>query len=330
MIKYERINDQIKNKGADELTEMAIDGLIENLCADLKQSKQQIEDKGGLIIRICKIAKQLLFQNEVVAEFLLEKDGFFEELFLIYKEILPEQVFKGFANILVTMIDSNSNELRLAMKQEKFVTPVVHFLQSKDEYVVIVVVLHLCFILIQMKETGDLQQKDEFLGIMQRNKGLDFLVQLINNPNIERKNIKKYAAIIICSLHKGETMQDEFRNIVIKTLKQNLGDDNNDKESVQFSALALARLAESEGNHADIVTDDFSAVLRKIISSTDPRTIDQGLILTLNLLHYGSDQVKEKVRDAVPWDEVREMMHNGDAKLKETAELLDQWMAIII
>ncbi|KAA6345021.1 MAG: hypothetical protein EZS28_052196 [Streblomastix strix] len=108
---------------------------------------------------------------------------------------------------------------------------------------------------------------------------------------------KGCCAIAISFLHKAMLLPDEFRGAMIEILKR---------------------------NHSDIISGNFATVLNKCISDTDTYTYDHGLILALNLLRFGSEDVQQKVKEGVPIERVRNLMTNLDDKIQLTAELLNQ------
>ncbi|KAA6373609.1 MAG: hypothetical protein EZS28_030864 [Streblomastix strix] len=97
-------------------------------------------------------------------------------------------------------------------------------------------------------------------------------------------------------------MPDEFRKIVIEQLK--LAAQHKSQFIVDYSAVVLAGLAECVDNHTDIVAEIIPNTLRKYISEDEYLQIDQGMMLSLNLLYYNTDEIKEKVIEGIPRERV--------------------------
>ncbi|KAA6367372.1 MAG: hypothetical protein EZS28_037101 [Streblomastix strix] len=280
--------------------------------AILEKGRQNINNDGGLILVTLKLAQDLLNDSRVDIDAQMKKGIFFDQLFKFFEEIPHEQIIDEFAFILVAIIDVTTDAQKLKMKKERYLQPLIHHLNCSDEFVLVDVTLFLTYIVIQQKETGEIQQYNEIRHFFIKNGGLELLIKIFKNENIQREDIKKNCAFIIGSLHKAQKIPSEYRSAVIVFLKGMFSDEDN--EYVYLSALTLAQLAECK-----------------------VKIIDQGLMLALNLLNYGSKSVIQKVQQAVPWNAVRDIIQNAeDASDDEeqesyvwSAKLLDEWMSFV-
>lgn len=143
---------------------------------------------------------------------------------------------------------------------------------------------------------------------------MDKIVKLFQDETLENKTTKIHIAIIIASYYKAMKVPDEYRERVISTLKET--PDEDDAVIVRLSAFSLVKLAECEGLHnwriiiillliilyfklynsidnvSDIASGNIETLLRKFISRNNLETANMGMILALNLLYHGSDQIK--------------------------------------
>ncbi|KAA6393821.1 MAG: hypothetical protein EZS28_010652 [Streblomastix strix] len=121
-------------------------------------------------------------------------------------------------------------------------------------------------------------------------------------------------------------MPDCFRKNVIEVLK--FGVQDKDQYIVGQSAHVLAGLAECEDNHSDIVAEIIPNILRKYISGDQYLQIEQGMMLALNLLFYGTDEVKEKVIEGIPRERVLDFAEYEDNqhRIIYTAKQLYEWI----
>ncbi|KAA6368862.1 MAG: hypothetical protein EZS28_035612 [Streblomastix strix] len=151
----------------------------------------------------------------------------------------------------------------------------------------------------------------------------------MKNNNFQRKEINLFAAVIIGSTYKASKMPDEFRRIVIEQLK--LAAQHKDKYIAGLSALILVGLSECVDNHTDIIAEIIPNILRKYISEGEHQLVNQGMMLALNLLYYGSDETKEKVIEAIPKESIAQFLRqiNDQNGLIFAARLLNEWIQFI-
>ncbi|KAA6376019.1 MAG: hypothetical protein EZS28_028453, partial [Streblomastix strix] len=328
MILFEQIKQEICGKTKEEKTILARTGFMEDIITVLKEGKNQIEDKGGLVILAINVAQDLIRMNQQLVQLELDDGEFFDDLFQFYQELQPDQIYNDFVFILVSLADATSDLQKLAMKKIDFINPFIHLLQCTDEDSLIYIILHVTVTLTQMKENGQIKQQDEFLEVMKENGGLDRLIQIAQNDKIQRKGIKQYAAITIASLHKAMKLPDEFRVTIVDSLKQMSNDKN--KVFIFLSALALSRIAECEDNHTDIISGDFETALKNYIQIIDIGVNDYGIMLALNLLQFGSKETQNKVGNGVPWQDLYDIILDvTDESILQSAILLDQWKLAI-
>ncbi|KAA6396391.1 MAG: hypothetical protein EZS28_008087 [Streblomastix strix] len=205
----------------------------------------------------------------------------------------------------------NQQSQKLTMKQEKYFQPLIHLLKCEDdEDVLVYITLFMALFIVNMKHSGQIGQKDEFLSVMEKIGGLQQLVKIfVNDDADQNQEIKKYVSIVIGQLHKAQKVPDQFRSALIDSLKQMAFD--KDDEFVYLSGLVLARLSECNENIADIVAGDLDFI-EQYISRTAYSTIEQGMLLALNLLNFGSEDVKNKVKAAVPRNIVRQLIRSQE------------------
>ncbi|KAA6375173.1 MAG: hypothetical protein EZS28_029301 [Streblomastix strix] len=310
----------------------------------LKDAKDKIEDKGGLVITVLEVAKELIFQDNDFIPLSVdfgEDNEFIDSLFQFQDALSPEQATGTFTQILIYIMYGMEKELQ-DMKRDKYIIPLVKLLQihpNKNDLYDIT-----CFIsrvVTSFEETGKIQINESLLDIFVENGGLEKLVNYLKDDEIENERIKQHLAVIIGSLHKAVKIPDDFREVVINNLKS-LPEDDDDDELIHLQVASLSRLAENEENHEDIISGNFSENLIKYISSEVEDIVDQEMMLALNLLQFGSQQVRLKVKEGVPWDVVKQLQYNeinieddeddddnDQKKVKITAELLDQWIISI-
>ncbi|KAA6367729.1 MAG: hypothetical protein EZS28_036743 [Streblomastix strix] len=102
-----------------------------------------------------------------------------------------------------------------------------------------------------------------------------------------------------------------------------------DLEIVRLSAIALSMLAESEQNHTDIITGGFPNIISRFLTYENIKVIYSGLTLALNLIYFGSEQTKQKVKQAAPLNIVRQLTQSRYQNDAMTAQLLDEWIQFI-
>ncbi|KAA6375336.1 MAG: hypothetical protein EZS28_029136 [Streblomastix strix] len=103
----------------------------------------------------------------------------------------------------------------------------------------------------------------------------------------------------------------------------------NDEEIVRLSVNVLSILAECEQNHTDIIAGGFPNIISRFQTCYDLRIIYPGLTLALNLIYFGSEQTKQKVKQAVPLNIVRQLTQIRYQNDDMTAQLLDEWIQFI-
>ncbi|KAA6389219.1 MAG: hypothetical protein EZS28_015251 [Streblomastix strix] len=145
----------------------------------------------------------------------------------------------------------------------------------------------------------------------------DFIAQAIQATSLN-KRIKFAISVKI---------PDEIRATVIEEIKQMAVSENN--EIAFLSADVLPMLAENEENHNDIIAEGFPNTISKLLTCGNPKVAYQGLTLALNLLYFGSDLAKQKVKQAVPLNIVRQLTQEGDQNAALTAQLLVDQLLII-
>ncbi|KAA6372815.1 MAG: hypothetical protein EZS28_031659 [Streblomastix strix] len=308
MMKFEKLKKEIVGKSKNEITRLARDGLMEEIHSILREAKSNVEDNGGLVLVVCDVAQSLFKLNGELMKHELSENGFIDLLFQYYEAVLPSQFMIKYCDHLSVFILLVQYSDNLFLKKEKYLNPFIRFLDCKAESELSRILLTLIVILSPVNETGQIQQKDETRCFMEYNGALNHLIQIFLHYQSTFNMGKVCCAIAISFLHKAMLLPDEFRGAVIEILKTN----------------ALKRLAENCGNHSDIISGNFATVLNKCISDTDTYIYDHGLILALNLLRFGSEDVQQKVKEGVPIERVRNLMTNRNDRIQLSAELLNQ------
>ncbi|KAA6377154.1 MAG: hypothetical protein EZS28_027318 [Streblomastix strix] len=294
MKKFEKLEKEIIGKSENERTRLARDGLLEEICTILREAKSNVEDNGGLVLTVCDVAEAIFRYNVELMEQELSENGFINILFQYYEAVLPSQFMIKYCDHLSIFIPLVQYSDNLFLKKEKYLNPLIQFLDCKVEVEISKILLQLIAILSPVNETGQIQQKDEIRSFMENNGTLDHLIQIFLHYQFTNNIGKGCCAIAIGFLHKAMQIPDEFR-----------------------------------GNHIDIISGNFAYILNKCISDTDSQTQDHGLTLALNLLRFGSEDVQQKVKEGVPIERVRNLMTNRNHKIAMAAELLNQWIAAI-
>ncbi|KAA6353455.1 MAG: hypothetical protein EZS28_051018 [Streblomastix strix] len=105
----------------------------------------------------------------------------------------------------------------------------------------------------------------------------------------------------------------------------------NDQDIVHVSTSVLSVLAENEKNRNDIIAEGFPNTMFRLLTHNNTMVAFQGLTLALNLLYFGSDSTKQKVKQAVPLNVVCQLTHemgqNDDDVM--TAQLLIDWLLFL-
>ncbi|KAA6397298.1 MAG: hypothetical protein EZS28_007172 [Streblomastix strix] len=325
MMKFEKLKKEIVWKSKNETTRLARDGLMEEIHSILREAKSNVEDNGGLILVVCDVAEVIFDLNVELMKQELSENRFIDLLFQFYEAVLPSQFMHQYGGHLTTFIPLVKIFDKLYLKKEKYINPLIRFLDCKAEIELSKILLSLVAILSPVNETGQIQQKDEIRSFMENNGALNHLIRIFLHYQFTNNIGKGCCAIAIGFLHKAMQIPDEFRGAVIEILKQII--ENKEKINMIFpqeSANALSKLAENCGNHTDIISGNFTTVLYKCISDTYLQTQDYGLILALNLLRFGSEDVQQKVKEGVPIERVRNLMTNRNDEIQLTAELLNQ------
>ncbi|KAA6348690.1 MAG: hypothetical protein EZS28_051968 [Streblomastix strix] len=180
-----------------------------------------------------------------------------------------------------------------------------------------------------MDQSGEIQQQNKIRSVFEKIEALPQLLKIMKNNNFEDEDINLYTTAIIGSLYKASKLPDEFRRIVIEQL--NLAAQHKDKYIAGLSALVFTGLVECVDNHSDIVAEIIPHTLQKYINEDEYYPVDQGMMLAINLLQYGSDETKQKVIQAVPKERVSEWAEQNEDQrgLMFAAKLLNEWIRFI-
>ncbi|KAA6388008.1 MAG: hypothetical protein EZS28_016465 [Streblomastix strix] len=332
MIQLQKLKEII-NQGLEQVDiEIAYDEIMNEITNILQNGMNYIDEQGGLILVALGIAGKIIQEIRYIDQDQFKQDGFIDSLFKFYTQIPHEQIICEFTDILTSLIISSTKDQKLILKQEKYIVPLVHLFDSNIAEVALHIIRFLTFILLQINENGEIQQEDEFRSVLERKNALHKLEQIFSADNFKGDDIQKYSAIVIASLYKAIKMPDEFRLAVINCLND-LVKYSYFQDFIEFSALALSRLAECEENHSDIISGDFPSTLRLYIESDYYSATDNGLSFALNLLRFGSEETVLKVKEGISLDYIRDLYLNPDEDQPETtafsAKLLDAWMLTI-
>ncbi|KAA6387119.1 MAG: hypothetical protein EZS28_017354 [Streblomastix strix] len=90
--RLEQIKTKIKQKNSFSQTLQERKDLAEDLCGVLIEGRQNIEEKGGLVIVVCRISQYLLSDYDIISGIALEKDGLVDSFFALYETVPIEQV----------------------------------------------------------------------------------------------------------------------------------------------------------------------------------------------------------------------------------------------
>ncbi|KAA6398701.1 MAG: hypothetical protein EZS28_005767 [Streblomastix strix] len=286
----------------------------------LQEGRENIIEKGGLVLASLRVAQQLFERFEEVIQIELETGQFIDELFRFYETISSDQIIVEFIDILRNLIKSTTSSQKLKLKQEKYIMPLIHLMENKGENILFRIAQFLSIIIIQMNQTGIIQQEDDLQKVLENNGGLAQIVKIFRNNNIQNRKINKFCALLIGQLCKALKIPDEFRSSVIQCLKE-ISDDNF-QYLIESSSLVLSRLAECKANHTDITTGEFVNLIMKYLQSNNHKIIDHGLLLVLNLLNIGTEETQQVVKEAVPLNLIRQYAQSLNEDIASTSILL--------
>ncbi|KAA6372289.1 MAG: hypothetical protein EZS28_032184 [Streblomastix strix] len=305
MLKFQDMKIQVSGKSAEIRNQLAQGGLLNDICEALKQGRNNVDDKGGVVISALKVAEILFDENEEIFLLILGKGKFIDEISNFYKAIESEQLTFNFISVLQYIDFSLYYEKLVEIKTESFLAGFTNVLNSRDEDVIIITLQFLNPVICTLENGGEFEDKDPALPILQKNGGLKRLIEIFKSEN-SSDEIKKYSAFIIGSLHKDMKLPIEIRDDLIELLKK-MADDEDNLIFLQQSCLALARLAEEKGNTTAILSGDFSSVLRKYISNEDVQTYSRALMLSMVLLLVNFEDSNQKVRNGIPEEVMRRL-----------------------
>ncbi|KAA6390019.1 MAG: hypothetical protein EZS28_014454 [Streblomastix strix] len=329
MNKFEKCLKQIDGNSDNKYDNINVNEMMSEINNAIREGNNNVDDNGGLVLVALQIVQHFLLDKKLDFQQELEEGRFIDELFKFYSFIQSDQITDDFTFVLVHFVDDMTRDQKLKMKQEKYITPLIHLIDCKDEDCLAYISMYLADIAIQMDLSDKIQQQNQIRSVFEKNKALPQLLKIMKSENFERDDINSYAAAIIGSIYKASKMPDKFRRIVIQYLK--LAAQNEDQEISGYSALVLAGLAECEDNHTEIVAEIIPHTLQKCINEDEYQPADQGMMLAINLLQYGSEETKEKVIEAVPQERVAEYAEQDDDfnGLILAARLLNEWIQFI-
>ncbi|KAA6354384.1 MAG: hypothetical protein EZS28_050089 [Streblomastix strix] len=82
-------------------------------------------------------------------------------------------------------------------------------------------------------------------------------------------------------------------------------------------------------NHTDIIAGGFPNIISRLLIYSDQKIQYEGLTLALNMIYFGSEQTKQKVKQAVPFNTVRQLTQIRDENAAMTAQLLIDWLQFL-
>ncbi|KAA6338932.1 MAG: hypothetical protein EZS28_052656, partial [Streblomastix strix] len=219
----------------------------------IREGNNNVEDHGGIVLVAIQIAQHFLVNKKLDIQQEFEEGRFIDELFKFYSFIQSDQIINDFTFVLVHFMDDMTHTQKLKMKQEKYITPLIHLLECNDEDCLAQISMFLFDIAIQIDLSGEIQQQNQIRSVFEKFEALPQLLKIMKSENFERDDINSYSAAIIGSTYKASKLPDEFRRIVIEQLK--LAAQHKDKDIAGLSALVFAGLAECVDNHSDIVAE---------------------------------------------------------------------------
>ncbi|KAA6392516.1 MAG: hypothetical protein EZS28_011954 [Streblomastix strix] len=325
MNKFEKCLKQIDGNSDNKYDNINVNEMMSDMNNAIREGNNNVDDNGGLVLVAIQIAQWFLKDKKLDIQQELEEGRFIDELFKFYSFIQSDQTTDGHTFVLLHLLNVMTREQKLKMKQEKYITPLIHLLDCIEEDCLAQISLFFADIIIPIDQSDEIQQQNQFRSVFERNEALPQLLKIMKSEYFERNNINLYAAAIIGSIYKASKMPDEFRRIVIQYLK--LAAQNEDQKISGYSALILVGLAEC----VDIVAEIIPHTLQKYISEDEYQPIDQGMMLALNLIQYGTAETKMKVIEGIPKERVVNFAERQDDQheLNQTARLLIEWIQFI-
>ncbi|KAA6371415.1 MAG: hypothetical protein EZS28_033057, partial [Streblomastix strix] len=329
MNKFEKCLKLIDENSGNKYDNINVNEIMIEIITVLRDGNNNADDNGGLVLVALQIVQHFLLDKKLDIQPELEEGRFIDELFKFYSFIQSDQITDDFTFVLVYFVDDMTRDQKLKMKQEKYINPLIHLLEYNDENSHVNISIFLVDIAIQMDLSGEAQQQNQIRSVFEKIEALPQLLKILQNEIFKCKNINIYAAVIIGSNYKASKIPDEFRKIVIQYLK--LAAQNEDQYIVDYSALVLAGLVECEDNHTDIVAEIIPHTLQKYINEDVYQQIDQGMMLALNLIQYGTAETKMKVIEGIPKERVVNFAERQDDQdgLIFAARLLIEWIQFI-
>ncbi|KAA6387737.1 MAG: hypothetical protein EZS28_016736 [Streblomastix strix] len=282
------------------------------------------DEKGGLVLIGIKIVKDIIKNWKDIVQQKLEDLIFIDQILKPFKAFVQQQIKHEIVDSLIQLVNISSNAQNL-ISNEMNIREIIIALDSKDENAILDALQVLSYILLSINQLLLIKQENQIHEMFERSGGLIKLIQIFQNNSYQNKLIDQYSIISIGLLHKAVKVPDEIRSAVIDKIKQ-MNELGNDEVSVRLSVSILSMLAENEQNHADITSGGFKTSIARILQHHDQKIQYQGLTLVLNLMYFGSEEMKQKVKQDVHLFPVHQLTRSRDQNAAMTAKLLKEWL----
>ncbi|KAA6380248.1 MAG: hypothetical protein EZS28_024225, partial [Streblomastix strix] len=328
MKKLESYQSMIKKNRQDQQTNFNIHEVINDVCIAIEEASGSYDEKGGLALIGIRIVRDLIKYRKGLVQQELVDGRFIEQIFKLFEiASLPQQILYEIFSILPDLI-SISFDARKLVQQEKNIRSIIHLLDNKVENSLLDIIQILSKILLSVNQQIQIKQENEIRDVFEKCGGLIQLFQIFQNYNNKNKLVVQHSIISIGLLHKAVKVPDEMRTVLIREIKS-MPQPGNDKEIQYLSAIVLSMLAESEQNHTDIIAGGFPNIISRLLIHGDQKIQYEGLTLALNMIYFGSEQTKQKVKQVVPLSTVRQLTQIRDENAAMTAQLLIAWLQFL-
>ncbi|KAA6314022.1 MAG: hypothetical protein EZS28_055654, partial [Streblomastix strix] len=149
----------------------------------IHEGNNNVDDNGGLVLVALQIVQHFLLDKKLDIQQELEEGRFIDELFKFYSFIQSDQITNDFTVVLVHFVDDMTRDQKLKMKQEKYITPLIHLINCKDEDCLAYISMFLADIAIQMDLSDKIQQQNQIRSVFEKNKALPQLLKIMKSEN---------------------------------------------------------------------------------------------------------------------------------------------------
>ncbi|KAA6378338.1 MAG: hypothetical protein EZS28_026135 [Streblomastix strix] len=136
MMKFESYQKLIENFNIDEEQNniIDVDRIMSEIIVVLREGRENIIEKGGLIQIALEVAEGIFEKFEEVIKLELDAGRFIDELFRFYEAISFDQITEEFTDILIYISEDQPSSIKQLLKQQKYIIPLLHLMEMKQSY----------------------------------------------------------------------------------------------------------------------------------------------------------------------------------------------------